>query len=64
MYQELSSSRDQRLLAEVEQAVTLAACSNCSLPGMSKQHFIALENADARLAQELQPQFMPMQALA
>lgn len=62
MYEELSSSSDQRLLAEVEQAVTLAA-QQLQFAGNVETALIALENADARLAHELQPQFMPIRRL-
>ncbi|TBR15440.1 uroporphyrinogen-III C-methyltransferase [Rugosibacter aromaticivorans] len=62
MYQEMSSSRDQRLLAEVEQAVTLAM-QQLQFAGNVETALIALENADARLARELQPQFISLRRL-
>lgn len=62
MYQEISSSRDQRLLAEVEQAITLAM-QQLQFAGNVETALIALENADARLAKELQPQFIPLRRL-
>jgi uroporphyrin-3 C-methyltransferase len=62
MYQEMSSSRDLRLLAELEQMVTLAM-QQLQFVGNVSAALIALENADARLAQEPQPQFMPLRRL-
>lgn len=49
MYQELSRSRDERLLAEIEQAVVIAA-QQLHLAGNVQAALIALESADARLA--------------
>lgn len=62
MYQEISSSRDQRLLAEVEQAIALAM-QQLQFAGNVETALIALENADARLAKELQPQFNSLRRL-
>lgn len=62
MYQEMSSSRDQRLLAEVEQAIVLAM-QQLQFAGNVETALITLENADARLAKELQPQFMSLRRL-
>jgi uroporphyrin-3 C-methyltransferase len=62
MYQEMSSSRDQRLLAEVEQAITLAM-QQLQFAGNVETALIALENADTRLAKELQPQFISLRRL-
>ncbi|HEY8857606.1 MAG TPA: uroporphyrinogen-III C-methyltransferase [Rugosibacter sp.] len=62
MYQEMSSSRDQRLLAEVEQAIVMAM-QQLQFAGNVETALIALENADARLAKELQPQFISLRRL-
>lgn len=62
MYQEMSSSRDQRLLAEVEQSIALAM-QQLQFAGNVETALIALENADARLAKELQPQFIFLRRL-
>lgn len=62
MYQEMASSRDQRLLAEVEQAIVLAM-QQLQFAGNVETALISLENADARLAKELQPQFISLRRL-
>jgi uroporphyrin-3 C-methyltransferase len=62
MYQELSSSRDERLLAEVEQAVVLAM-QQLQFAGNVEAALIALQGADARLARSVQPQFLPARKL-
>lgn len=62
MYQEMSSSRDLRLLAELEQTVVLAA-QQLQYAGNVSAALLALENAEARLTQEPQPQFMPLRRL-
>jgi uroporphyrin-3 C-methyltransferase len=62
MYQELSRSRDERLVAEVEQAVAIAA-QQLQLAGNVEAALIALAGADARLARAAQPQFLPMRKL-
>ncbi|HEX8988388.1 MAG TPA: uroporphyrinogen-III C-methyltransferase [Rhodocyclaceae bacterium] len=49
MYQELSRSRDERVLAEVEQSVSIAA-QQLQLAGNVEAALIALQSADARLA--------------
>lgn len=62
MYQELSRSRDERLLAEVEQTITIAA-QQLQLAGNVEAALIALNGADARLAKAAQPQFLPLRKL-
>jgi uncharacterized protein HemX len=62
MYQELSSSRDERLLAEVEQAVVIAM-QQLQFSGNVEAALIALQGAEARLARSLQPQFLPVRKL-
>lgn len=62
MYQELSRSRDDRVLAEVEQSITIAA-QQLQLAGNVEAALIALNGADARLARTAQPQFLPLRKL-
>ena len=62
MYHELSSSRDERLLAEVEQAVVIAM-QQLQFSGNVEAALIALQGAEGRLARSLQPQFLPVRKL-
>ena len=62
MYQELSSTRDERVLAEVEQAVVIAM-QQLQFAGNVEAALIALQSADARLARSVQPQFLPVRKL-
>jgi uroporphyrin-3 C-methyltransferase len=62
MYQELSSTRDERVLAEVEQAVVIAI-QQLQFAGNVEAALIALQGADARLARTAQPQFLPARKL-
>jgi uroporphyrin-3 C-methyltransferase len=62
MYQELSRVRDDRLVAEVEQAVNVAA-QQLQLAGNVEAALIALSGAEARLAKNAQPQFLPLRKL-
>jgi uroporphyrin-3 C-methyltransferase len=62
MYQELSKSRDERLLAEVEHAVTIAA-QQLQLAGNIEAALIALSAADSRLARSSQPQLLGLRKL-
>lgn len=62
MYQELSKSRDERLLSEIEYAVTIAA-QQLQLAGNVEAALIALQGADARLARTGQAQFLPIRKL-
>jgi uroporphyrin-3 C-methyltransferase len=59
MYQELSKGRDERLLAEVEHAVTIAA-QQLQLAGNIEAALLSLTAADARLAQSKQPQLLAL----
>jgi uroporphyrin-III C-methyltransferase len=59
VYQDLRGSRDDRALAEVEQAVNLAA-QQLQLAGNVAAALIALQSADARLARTEQPQFLAL----
>jgi len=62
MYQELSRSRIERLLADVEQAVNLAA-QQLGVAGNVGAALIALQGADARLARAGQPLLLPLRRL-
>ena len=62
MYQELSSTRDERVLAEVEQAVAIAM-QQLQFAGNVEAALSALQGADARLARSVQPQFLPARKL-
>ena len=62
MYQELSSSRDERLLAEVEQAVVIAM-QQLQYSGNVEAALIALQGAEARLARSAQAQFLTARKL-
>lgn len=62
MYQELSSTRDERVLVEVEQAVTIAM-QNLQFAGNVEAALIALQGAEARLARSVLPQYLPVKKL-
>jgi uroporphyrin-3 C-methyltransferase len=62
MYQELSSSRDERLLAEVEQALSIAM-QQLQFAGNVETALLALQSADARLARANQPRFLQLRKL-
>ena len=62
MYQELSSTRDERVLAEVEQAVVIAM-QQLQFAGNVEAALMALQAADARLASSVQPRFLPARKL-
>lgn len=62
MYQELSRSRDERLLAEIEQAVSIAA-QQLQLAGNVEAALIALQGADARLARAANARFLGIRKL-
>jgi uroporphyrin-3 C-methyltransferase len=62
MYQELSRHQDERLLAEIEQTVALAA-QQLQLAGNVEAALIALRSADARLARAALPQLLPVRKL-
>jgi uroporphyrin-3 C-methyltransferase len=57
LYQELSRSRDDWLLAEVEQTLAIAA-QQLQLAGNVQAALVALQNADTRLARSDRPQFL------
>ena len=59
LYQELSRSRDDWLLAEVEQTLAIAA-QQLQLAGNVQAALVALQNADTRLARSDRPQFLPL----
>ena len=59
MVQELTRSRDERLLAEIEQALNTAA-QQLQLAGNIEAALIALQGADARLGAAGQAQFLPL----
>ncbi len=62
MYQELSRTRDERILAEIEQAVSIAA-QQLQLAGNVEASLIALQSADSRLARAGQAQLLPLRKL-
>lgn len=62
MYQELSRVREDRLLAEIEQDVAMAA-QQLQLAGNVAAALISLQGAEARLAKSAQPQFLPLRKL-
>ena len=62
MYQELSRSRDERVLAEIEQAVAMAA-QQLQLTGNVEAVLIALQGTDARLARTGQARLLPLRKL-
>jgi uroporphyrin-3 C-methyltransferase len=57
LYQELSRSRDEWVLAEVEQTLAIAA-QQLQLAGNVRAALAALQTADARLARSDRPQFI------
>jgi uroporphyrin-3 C-methyltransferase len=57
LYQELSRSRDEWALAEVEQTLAIAA-QQLQLAGNVRAALVALQTADARLARSDRPQFL------
>jgi uroporphyrin-3 C-methyltransferase len=59
LYQELARSRDDWVLAEVEQTLAVAA-QQLQLAGNVRGALVALQNADARLARSDRPQFLPL----
>lgn len=62
MYQELSRSRDERLLAEIEQTIAIAA-QQLQLAGNVEAALIALQSADARLARAPNPRLLGLRKL-
>lgn len=59
MYQELTRNRDERLLAEIEQALN-AAAQQLQLAGNVEAALIALQGIDIRLASAGRAQFLPL----
>src|SRR3990170_5946787 len=59
LYQELSRSRDEWVLAEVEQILTIAV-QQLQLAGSVHAALAALQTADSRLARSDRPQFVPL----
>ncbi|MDR2614724.1 MAG: uroporphyrinogen-III C-methyltransferase [Candidatus Accumulibacter sp.] len=57
LYQNLSRGNEESLITEIEQAVTLAS-QQLQLAGNIQGAVLALETADARLADNRQPQFI------
>ncbi|MFN4149209.1 MAG: uroporphyrinogen-III C-methyltransferase [Rhodocyclaceae bacterium] len=62
IYQELSKNREDRLLAEIEQELSIAH-QQLQLAGNVEVALIALSGAEARLAQSGEPQFLPLRKL-
>src|SRR3989454_8777488 len=59
LYQDLSRSRDEWVLAEIEQILTIAS-QQLQLTGNVQVALAALQTADARLARSGRPQFLPL----
>lgn len=59
LYQELSRSRDEWVLAEIEQILTIAS-QQLQLAGNVQAALVALQTADLRLARSDRPQFIPL----
>jgi uroporphyrin-3 C-methyltransferase len=59
LYQELSRTRDEWVLAEIEQVLTIAS-QQLQLAGNVQVALAALQTADARLARPGRPQFLPL----
>lgn len=59
LYQELSRSRDEWVLAEVEQILTIAV-QQLQVAGSVGAALAALQTADSRLARSDRPQFIPL----
>lgn len=59
LYQDLARSRDDAVVLEVEQAVTLAA-QQLQLAGNVQAAVLALQTADSKLARLDRPQFIPL----
>jgi len=59
LYQELSRGRDEWVLAEIEQVLTIAS-QQLQLAGNVQAALAALQTADARLARSGRPQFLPL----
>lgn len=62
LYKEIARGSDERLLAEVEQGVAMAA-QQLRLAGNVEAALIALSGVEARLARSNRPQFAPLRQL-
>lgn len=62
LYQEAALSRDDALLAEVEQGIAIAA-QQLQLAGNIQAAILALQGADSRLARLDRPQFLPLRKI-
>lgn len=62
LYQDLSRSRDEWALSEVEQVLAVAS-QQLQLAGNVQGAIIALQSVDARLARTDRPQFVPLRRL-
>ena len=62
LYQELSRNRDEWVLAEIEQILTIAA-QQLQLAGNVQAALTALQIADSRLARMDRPQFIPIRKI-
>lgn len=59
LYQELSRSRDEWALAEIEQILTVAS-QQLQLAGNAQAALLGLQTAEGRLARSDRPQFIPL----
>ncbi|HTF16202.1 MAG TPA: uroporphyrinogen-III C-methyltransferase [Burkholderiales bacterium] len=59
LYQELSRNRDEWVIAEIEQILTIAS-QQLQLTGNGQVALAALQSAEARLARSGRPQFLPL----
>lgn len=59
LYQELSRNRDDWVIAEIDQILTIAA-QQLQVVGNVQAAVVALQTADARLAHSGRPQFLPL----
>jgi uroporphyrin-3 C-methyltransferase len=59
LYQELSRSRDESMLSEIEQTLSIAS-QQLQLAGNVQAALLGLQSADARLARSDRPQFIPL----
>jgi uroporphyrin-3 C-methyltransferase len=62
MYQDIVRGRDERLLAEIEQSIAIAA-QQLQLAGNVEAALIALQTAEARLGSSVQSRFLPLRRL-
>ncbi|HXC39425.1 MAG TPA: uroporphyrinogen-III C-methyltransferase [Burkholderiales bacterium] len=62
LYQELARNRDESVLAEIEQILTVGA-QQLQLAGNVQAGLMALQAADAQLARSDRPQFIPLRKI-